>query len=768
MNSIMSTSELPMRCHASQSRRPIHFNPSASSWTAPSAVGHDLPLKFHKSLPNYCATPLTPLQALAKDIGVGSIHIKDESSRLGLPSFKILGASWGTFRAIAQKYDLPVDADLEQLRDAVEGKEAILYAATDGNHGRAVGRMGSLLGGGTHAEIHVPKGMSQETVELIESEGATVVKSQGNYEDAIAAAWERSKSHYGGILVQDTAFEGYEDIPSWIVEGYSTMLNEIDEQLGDTAVDLIITPVGVGSLAQSVVTHFKAPSKKTKVVTVEPDTAACLWNSVRRGKMMTTATTATIMAGLDCGEVSTIAWPLLRDGADASLTVSDYEAHVASKQLIESGVNAGPCGASGLAALKRLTQEDRAKLGLCESSVVVLLCTEGKRGFDAPLDVSVDDPVALTQMLVQIDSSSPDLGSLPGPGETVIARYIKAWLEHRNIESHWIEQTPGRPSVVGVVRGTGGGRSLMLNGHIDTVTCRGYADDPLSGQIVQGKLYGRGSADMKSGVAAQLSALVRAKGMKLRGDVIFTGVADEENISIGTEQILAAGWTADAAIVSEPTNLEIIHKHKGFVWIEVDVHGVAAHGSRADLGVDAICQAGHFLVELGRYAQKLKVKNTDPSSEPGSVHASLVKGGEETSSYPAKCTITLERRTVAGETPELVRREIEDILQEIAARVDDFKFDLRVTFSRPPFAIDREDPFFTLVTDHVHKALGGNEVIRGERFWTDCALLAEKGIRSLLWGPTGEGLHAKEEWVSVDSIHICAETLSGIVEDYCK
>lgn len=703
---------------------------------------------------------------MAKDIGVGAIYIKDESSRLSLPSFKILGASWGTFRAIAQKYNVPLDASLEALQDAVKGKGVVLYAATDGNHGRAVARMGATLRD-VSVEIHVPKGMSRDTIEFIEREGAIVVQSKGNYEDAIATAWGNAKSHEGGILIQDTAFGGYEDIPSWIVDGYSTMFHEMDEQLGPKQAGLVITPVGVGSLAQSVVTHFRAPFKTTKVVTVEPDTAACLWNSIKRGEMATTESTPTIMAGLDCGEVSTIAWPFLKDGASASLTVSDHESHIASEELKISGVEAGPCGASGLAALKRLTKAEMIELGLNETSTVVLICTEGIRNYKLPLDVSMDDPVALTQRLVQIDSSSPDLGSTPGLGETAVARYIKAWLEHRNIESYWIEPTQGRPSVVGVVRGSGGGKSLMLNGHIDTVTCLGYEDDPLSGNIVNGKLYGRGSADMKSGVAAQMIALAQTKAMNLRGDVIFTGVADEEAASIGTEQVLAAGWTADAAIVCEPVNLDVIYKHKGFVWIEVDFHGVAAHGSRADIGVDAICKAGHFLIELEKYAQQLKEKNTDPSDEPGSIHASLIKGGEETSSYPALCTVTLERRTVADETPETVQKEIEDILQGIATRVSDFRYDVRTTFSRPPFAIDPDDTFLSMVSKHVSDSLGVGAVIRGERFWTDCALLADKGIKALLWGPRGEGLHAKEEWVDVESVKTVADTLSLIAKEFC-
>ena len=236
--------------------------------------------------------------------------------------------------------------------------------------------------------------MAPTTIEFIESEGAVVVKSAGSYEDAIAAAHEAATLCDGGILVQDTAFEGYEDIPAWIVDGYSTMLREVDDQLGDKSIDLVITPVGVGSLAQSVVNHFKAPGRQAAVVTVEPDTAACLWMSLRKGEPVITRTTPTIMAGLDCGAVSTIAWPLLKAGVDASVTVSDYEAHLAAVDLRSMGVDAGPCGSAPLAALRRLTAEEKSKLGLTRDSVILLLCTEASREYDIPRNVAVDGAVA--------------------------------------------------------------------------------------------------------------------------------------------------------------------------------------------------------------------------------------------------------------------------------------------------------------------------------------------------------------------------------------
>ena len=296
----------------------------------------------------------------------------------------------------------------------------------------------------------------------------------------------------------------------------------------------------------------------------------------------------------------------------------------------------------------------------------------------------------------------------------------------------------------------------------------GYEDDPLSGKIKDGKLFGRGSADMKGGVAAAMIALAKARQLALRGDVIFAGVADEEANSVGTEQILAAGWEADAAIVSEPTDLAIIHKHKGFVWLEVDIYGIAAHGSRADLGVDAICKAGYFLVELDRHAKKLLAKAEDGKIEHvPTLHASLIKGGEEASSYPAVCTVVVEYRTVSGQTTDMVTDEIRGLLDAIAREDAQFKADVRVTFTRSPFGISEDSDWGNIVARHVHQVLGEEPIFRGAAFWTDAALLTDAGIPTLIWGPQGEGLHAKEEWVDIQSVDKVTTALTSIISEFC-
>ncbi|PHH70231.1 hypothetical protein CDD82_7255 [Ophiocordyceps australis] len=746
-------------------RRPVLLNRAASSWLAdpaPSAQEVHSVDTFHRRFPGG-QTQLVRLDHVAKDLGLGAVYLKDESTRFGLPSFKILGASWGTFRALIRELSLPLDTDIATLKAALAPKPIPLYAASEGNHGRAVARMASMLC--LPVEIHVPACMHKSTIAALHNEGATVIVGRGSYDEAVLAARHAADLNQG-LLIQDIAWQGYQDIPQWIVDGYMAMMREIDAQLPLTWPHLVVSPVGVGSLAQAVVSHFKQPGKQTAVMTVEPDTAACLYKSMRSKERVEVQTYSSIMAGLDCGSISPVAWPMLQHGVDASLTVSDHEAHQAAEYLRAQGIQAGPCAAAPLAAIRRLSPSDKQSLGLDKTSTVVLLCSEGAKDYCEPMDVSIDDAVALTQVLVRINSANPSLGSVPGPGETEIARYIAAWLEHRDIETHWIEPVKGRPSVVGVVRGSGGGKNLMFNGHLDTVTTLGYSDDPLSGQIRDGRLYGRGADDMKGGVAAALVALATTKKQKLRGDVIFTGVADEEAMSIGTEQVLQAGWRADGAIVNEPTNEIIVHAHKGFVWLEVDIHGVAAHGSLPAAGIDAIMRAGYFLAELDRHSEKLRQGWHDPVMAP-SVHASTIKGGEEPSSYPALCTIVLERRTVAGESPQSVKQEIEDILDRLSQNFKNFQYDVRVIFDRPPFSIDPGHSFASLVGDVVSDLQGCQAQFVKESYWTDCALLADKGIPVLLWGPKGDGLHGKEEWADVASIQRVSEALNIVAQRFC-
>ncbi|KAH9929398.1 uncharacterized protein B0H18DRAFT_996992 [Fomitopsis serialis] len=605
--------------------------------------------------------------------------------------------------------------------------------------------------------------MSHATRTSIASEGAHVVEVGGDYDLAVRQSHIAANACEGGLLIQDTAFDGYEEICQWIVDGYSTLLREVDDQVAEVTgrgtPDIVITPIGVGSLGQAVTTHYKQPDReaRTRIVTVEPDTASCLRKNLLDRPQADTPETIlrshTIMAGLDCGTVSAVAWPILRDGVDVALSVADIEAH---------------------REVENLRTEHTGSDLLKPDSIVVLLATEGARDYHTPLDTTTTDPVMLTQILTQIDSSNPDLSEGAGAGETGIADFLCGWLAHHDFEVHRLEGTPARPTVVGVARGSGGGHSLMLNGHVDTVTLAGYAGDPLSGEIRDGAVHGRGTFDMKAGIAASLVAALRARDTQtLRGDIILALVADEENLSIGTIELLAAGWRADAAVVSEPTEHGLMLSHKGFVWADVDILGKAGHGSRPDLCVDAIVKAGHFLVALEKYGQDLiagRVQGSavHPKVGTGTVHAGIIKGGEELTSYPALCTVSVERRTVPGETPEIVEGQLRAILDRLVESVPDFRYSLRMGESRAPYEIDESHPFVQLFDGHAQQILGQKPIVLAGTYWTDSALLAEKGIPTILFGVQGEGAHAAREFASVRSIGQVTNILTDVATDFCK
>lgn len=319
----------------------------ARAWRCPPAPAEVR--AFHAGLPGYAPTPLTELPSLAAELGIGRLLVKDESERLGLPAFKVLGASWAVHRVLARQ----------------SGK-VTLVAATDGNHGRAVARMARLFGQNAH--VFVPKGVHPAAIEAIRAEQAETTVIDGSYDDAVGVA-----ARADGILVQDMGWPGYEEVPGWIVEGYATLCAEIDEQL-DVAPDLVVVPVGVGSLAQAVITHYRSTEHSPALLAVEPETAACVLRSLQAGEPVTVGTTDTIMAGLNCGTPSGTAWPFLRNGLDAAVAIPDAACREAAADLHALGVHCGPCGAAPLAGLRAAS----GKLGLTSDSVVVLLSTEGR------------------------------------------------------------------------------------------------------------------------------------------------------------------------------------------------------------------------------------------------------------------------------------------------------------------------------------------------------------------------------------------------------
>ena len=377
----------------------------------------------------------------------------------------------------------------------------------------------------------------------------------------------------------------------------------------------------------------------------------------------------------------------------------------------------------------------------------------------------MSEVVELLQQLVAIDSINPDL--VPGgAGEGNIARFVAQWFERAGLEVVWDQAAPGRPNVIGIARGSGGGSSLLLNDHMDTVGVSGM-ERPHDPYIENNRLYGRGAYDMKGGLAAIMAAGAWAKQRGLHGDVIVTAVVDEEYGSIGTESIVQH-WHADAAIVTEPTELEICTAHKGFVWLDVETFGVAAHGSLPDLGVDAIVKMGKVLVALEALATSLKATSPHRLLGNGSVHASLIHGGQELSSYPQHCSLSIERRTIPGETAQQVEAELSTILARIASGDPTFQAKVTMGLVRDSFEIAFDEPIVQTVLRQATRILG-YEIPEGGMFgWMDAALLSAAGIPTVIFGPGGEGAHAIVEWSDITQVERCAEILAATAEDFCS
>jgi acetylornithine deacetylase len=369
------------------------------------------------------------------------------------------------------------------------------------------------------------------------------------------------------------------------------------------------------------------------------------------------------------------------------------------------------------------------------------------------------DLVQLLSSLVAIDSVNPSL--VPGgAGEGEIATFIERWASEHGLEAERLEAMPGRPTVLVRARGTGGGRTLLLCGHIDTVNVDGMAD-PQTPRVDGDRLHGRGAYDMKAGVAAALLTAREAARAGLAGDVVVAAVADEEHASLGVQEALRHVG-ADAAVVTEPTELELAIAHKGFVWIEVEVTGRPAHGSRPHLGVDAIVKMGAVLRELGDLDRAL-ADRTHPRLGRGSVHASMISGGVELSSYPGTCTLGLERRTLPGETGADVEAEVEALLERCRAADPDLEVTQRTLLVREPFEIDANKELVRLVTE----AAPTPPKLSGASYWADSAFIAAAGIPTVLFGPAGEGAHALEEWVSLSSTETVTRTLISLATRFC-
>jgi diaminopropionate ammonia-lyase len=363
----------------------VLVNPAALA-RVPGAASTREPLELHRKLPGYAPTPLTRCPDLAAQLGVGELWVKDESWRLGLPAFKMLGASYACYRALTSRLGHAVHWDsIDELAASLaQLGQLTLTAATDGNHGRAVARMATLLG--MQAVIYVPEGMALPRIEAITSEGASVTVVAGGYDAAV-----RQSAHDASdtcIVVSDTSWPGYTQIPGWVIDGYSTVFAEVGDQLAEVRggePDVVVIPVGVGALAAAAVRHFKADgvTRSTALLGVEPESARCVTESLRAGHLVTLPFPQTsIMAGLNCGTPSHVAWPFLARGMDVMTAVPDGWAMTAMRSLAAAGIVAGETGAAALAGLHAIcatpaAEPARYALDLGSGSRVLVLCTEG-------------------------------------------------------------------------------------------------------------------------------------------------------------------------------------------------------------------------------------------------------------------------------------------------------------------------------------------------------------------------------------------------------
>lgn len=369
--------------------------------------------------------------------------------------------------------------------------------------------------------------------------------------------------------------------------------------------------------------------------------------------------------------------------------------------------------------------------------------------------------------LVQINSVNPTLA--PGaPGEAEIAKFIADSLASFGLNTESFEPEPGRISVVGTLKGSGGGRSLMLNAHCDTVDVAGMAE-PFSGAIREGKLYGRGAFDMKGSLAACMAAAkaLADSGAPLRGDVLVAAVADEEYGSLGTSDLIRH-IKVDGAIVTEPTALDVCLAHKGYLWIEVEIAGRAAHGSKFNLGIDANMKMGAFLHELAILERDLRTRTPHPLVGPPSLHAAMLTGGSGLSTYAAQSTVKIERRTIPGETERQAVGEIQSIVDKLSALDPDFHAMVQAFFVRDPFEVSPQAAIVKAVDTAAEKILGRRPSHIGDTPWMDAALLQAAGIETVVFGATGAGAHAEVEWVELESVEKLAEILAEAAMEYCR
>jgi len=370
----------------------------------------------------------------------------------------------------------------------------------------------------------------------------------------------------------------------------------------------------------------------------------------------------------------------------------------------------------------------------------------------------------LLQDMVRINSVNPGLDDL-GAGETDVAAWIADLCRSWGLDVELQETAYERPNVIATWRGTGGGQSVLLTGHTDTVSLENMLGDPLDGRVEGNRLYGRGSYDMKGGLASILGAVeaLRREGFQPRGDVILGFVTDEEYLSIGTDA-LVQHIKPDAAILTEPTELRLCIAHKGFAWINLVTHGVAGHGSLYQTGVDAIATMGRLLAALARFEREIFPARQHPLLGRASAHASMISGGLGLSTYPDHARLQVEHRLLPDETGDDVLTLWEDVLDVLTDADSRFNGEVELEFYRPGYEIALDAPIVQTVQNAATEIMGKAPEVYGMWAWLDSAILGRAGIPTVIFGPGGRGAHAAVEWVNLDDVFTCAQVLADAVK----
>ncbi len=384
----------------------------------------------------------------------------------------------------------------------------------------------------------------------------------------------------------------------------------------------------------------------------------------------------------------------------------------------------------------------------------------------SPVIVNQKETLALLKKLVSVNSVNPDM---KGPGEGEIAEVVYEEMNRMGVRVRRQRVAKDRFNIIGTLRGEGGGRNLTLNGHLDTVGVENMTLPPFRPVVKEGCLYGRGACDMKGPVAAMIAAAraILEAGVRLRGDLVLTFVVDEEYMSRGMEQLVR--WVrADSAIVGEPTGLEVGVAHKGFVWLEAKCFGKPVHGSVPEAGIDAIMKMSNFLQGLRKLAESYRLRKHRLLGSPV-IHTSMIEGGQDWAVVPGSCTLRFERRTLPGETPSDVVREIESVIGNVAARDPSFRGEARLVFHGSPMEIGRDEPIVKSLRKACVHVVGHEPKLVGMPFWTDAAILTDKAkTPSCLFGPGDiHSAHTSDENIELKSVYRAAEIYAATAMNFC-